>query len=669
MGILCCRAVLFCFFFAAVAGGETRLHLKNLRAAAGQDVEDYLAAAPRRRNPVRSHVVVQFQEPPRAEQIEELERRGATVVGYLPEFGLVLSAENYTSFGGLGLRWAGRLRSADKLSPLLDSARPARHFLVEFFPDVDALEASALIREHLLAEREHPDLRTNEFLVEGDLSRVASLAEWDEVSYVYPASEELVQGERMKACAGAFTVYGPLGQYVARAGEGWDGPGQNAAELGYFFSRLAGRLPRERVEDEISRALAEWAKHAALTFLPSADESAPRTLRFLFAAGWHGDPFPFDGRGKILAHAFYPAPPNPEPIAGDLHFDDDETWAIGDYVDLFTVALHEIGHALGLGHSDRPGSVMYPYYRKSAALAADDIAAIRELYAARDGGPEPPRPPTSPLVLRVNEPPAATTAANVALSGSVEGGAGDPQVAWATDRGFAGSAQGSRNWTASVPLAPGANRITITARDAEGAVASRSFTVERREEPPAAPALAITSPTSAAAWQTTRPVISLAGTAAPDARVTWSNSRGGSGAASGSREWRTGPIPLQPGANVITVTASVPNGASASRSLTVTYSAGTDTVAPSLTITSPAATSVLTYSSAVTVRGTAADNTAVKEVTWTNSGGASGVAQGTAYWTTGEIPLNEGTNTIVVRARDAAGNTGWRSVVVTRRKR
>jgi hypothetical protein len=41
----------------------------------------------------------------------------------------------------------------------------------------------------------------------------------------------------------------------------------------------------------------------------------------------------------------------------------------------------------------------------------------------------------------------------------------------------------------------------------------------------------------------------------------------------------------------------------------------------------------------------------------------------TTNWVTSEIPLREGANTLTVRARDAGGNVGWRSVVVTRRRR
>jgi hypothetical protein len=86
-----------------------------------------------------------------------------------------------------------------------------------------------------------------------------------------------------------------------------------------------------------------------------------------------------------------------------------------------------------------------------------------------------------------------------------------------------------------------------------------------------------------------------------------------------------------------------------------------------LTITYPALSSVLVSSSSITLRGTASDNVGVAEVTWSSSNGHAGTAQGTTQWTAGPIPLYLGSNTVTVRARDAAGNTSWRSVVVTRR--
>ena len=59
----------------------------------------------------------------------------------------------------------------------------------------------------------------------------------------------------------------------------------------------------------------------------------------------------------MLAHAFFPE-------NGRLHFDDDEKFteegSIWGAKSLIHVAAHEIGHILGLRHSDVKGSVMWP---------------------------------------------------------------------------------------------------------------------------------------------------------------------------------------------------------------------------------------------------------------------------------------------------------------------
>jgi len=102
---------------------------------------------------------------------------------------------------------------------------------------------------------------------------------------------------------------------------------------------------------------------------------------------------------------------------------------------------------------------------------------------------------------------------------------------------------------------------------------------------------------------------------------------------------------------------------SAAISVTV---ANADTTVPTATITSP--TSSSTYSTSttpMTLGGTASDNLAVTQVTWTNSRGGSGTATGTTSWTASGIVLQSGSNVLTVTARDAAGNTGTATLTVT----
>jgi len=173
------------------AAAEHRLHLKSRQVEVAEDLADHLAAPPKRRAGSRSHLLLQFRQPPEPAQLEELQRRGLTALRYVPDAGLLVSAPDQPSLEGLNLRFAGRLRSFDKLSPLLAEAGAPSAFVVEFHPDVDPAEAQALVREHLLAARPHPDLLPHHLLVEGSLERLLRLAEWEEVAYIYPASSEL----------------------------------------------------------------------------------------------------------------------------------------------------------------------------------------------------------------------------------------------------------------------------------------------------------------------------------------------------------------------------------------------------------------------------------------------------------------------------------------------
>src|SRR2546428_6896593 len=88
------------------------------------------------------------------------------------------------------------------------------------------------------------------------------------------------------------------------------------------------------------------------------------------------------------------------------------------------------------------------------------------------------------------------------------------------------------------------------------------------------PTLTVTSPTSNPTFSTSTTPLTLGGTASDNVgvtQVTWTNSAGGNGTATGTTSWTASGIVLQPGSNVLTVTARDAAGNTATDTLTVTF--------------------------------------------------------------------------------------------------
>lgn len=118
------------------------------------------------------------------------------------------------------------------------------------------------------------------------------------------------------------------------------------------------------------------------------------TLFYVYAEQHMNCDKPFDGIGGELAHSW---------AAGDVHFDDDENYrrdtelhqgvtsstpatAVSDSaISLQKLAVHEVGHVLGLLHNDRRQSIMYPIYVSPSShedfeLVREDRLAVQQIY-------------------------------------------------------------------------------------------------------------------------------------------------------------------------------------------------------------------------------------------------------------------------------------------------
>ncbi|XP_015884206.3 metalloendoproteinase 3-MMP [Ziziphus jujuba] len=159
---------------------------------------------------------------------------------------------------------------------------------------------------------------------------------------------------------------------------------ESRRDLTYAFDPSNGLT--DTVKSVFTSAFARWSEVTPLTFTQT-DSYNGADIRIGFYNGDHGDGEPFDEILGTLAHAF-------SPPSGRFHLDDAEEWVVsGDVttssltsaIDMESVAVHEIGHLLGLGHSSVEEAIMYPTIpsrTKKVQLASDDVQGIQSLYGA-----------------------------------------------------------------------------------------------------------------------------------------------------------------------------------------------------------------------------------------------------------------------------------------------
>ncbi|XP_055487790.1 LOW QUALITY PROTEIN: matrix metalloproteinase-21-like [Leucoraja erinacea] len=165
-------------------------------------------------------------------------------------------------------------------------------------------------------------------------------------------------------------------------------------QMAFSKSRLRWRILDEGYSSQLTiddqkmilrLAFRMWSEVTPLIFIEDlTSPAADIAIKLGFGTKRHlGCSQVFDGTGQEYAHAWR---------LGDVHFDDDEhfvTPSSSEGISLLTVAVHEIGHVLGLPHIRRSGSIMHPNYiphdSKDLELDWHDRKAIQQIYGVCEG--------------------------------------------------------------------------------------------------------------------------------------------------------------------------------------------------------------------------------------------------------------------------------------------
>lgn len=151
-------------------------------------------------------------------------------------------------------------------------------------------------------------------------------------------------------------------------------------EISYRIDSGGGPVHADNFHAAVETALATWESTGWVRFRAAISGEEPDVV-LAWRRGPHAQSTAF-GTDPCVAHA------GPVGHGTYVHFDADRDWS--RWFALRQAALHEVGHVLGLDHTDDPESVMNPDpVNRRAWLGRTDHAAIQALYARdlepRDG--------------------------------------------------------------------------------------------------------------------------------------------------------------------------------------------------------------------------------------------------------------------------------------------
>ena len=159
-----------------------------------------------------------------------------------------------------------------------------------------------------------------------------------------------------------------------------------------FIAHMACGCTQDQWQRELARALQAWALVTPLNFRLVSDNGS----NWGTSGSTQGDSKFGDSRvtgfystNSYIGYAYYPGGGTG---AGDVFFNTRYGFKVGGTTcscsgsayPIYQVAVHEVGHTLGLGHSTVANALMYPtLWGQGPALDPDDVAGMQAIYGSR----------------------------------------------------------------------------------------------------------------------------------------------------------------------------------------------------------------------------------------------------------------------------------------------
>ena len=146
--------------------------------------------------------------------------------------------------------------------------------------------------------------------------------------------------------------------------------------------RFDSFLEEKFFTDVVLQAFKSWEMLSNIRF-----QNVPDNPNVDIRLGWAS----IDGEGGSLGEAILPFSGPLENII--IRFDQDENWAgstelVGNELNFRSLAAHEIGHSLGIGHSADNTALMFDFYNAGIFTPqVDDALAIQAIYGSANKNP------------------------------------------------------------------------------------------------------------------------------------------------------------------------------------------------------------------------------------------------------------------------------------------